>query len=75
MSCNDNECSSNVYNNSKIYEATSTHCLNLYPIISIATLYNYYQGCGESECKTNSVINKGNKIYSYIVIRNLSFFC
>lgn len=61
MSCNNNECSSNVYSNSNIYEPTSSHCLNLYPIISIATLYNYYQKCGENDCNTN-VINKGNKI-------------
>ena len=61
MNCNSNECSSNVYSNSNIYEPTSSHCLNLYPIISIATLYNYYQKCGENDCNTN-VINKGNKI-------------
>ena len=67
MSCNDNECSSNMYSNSKIYEATSSHCLNLYPIISIATLYNYYQNCRENECNTNSVINKGNKIILNVI--------
>ena len=65
MSCNSNECSSNIYNNSKIYEPTNVHCLNLYPVISIATLYNYYQGCGESDC--SSIINKGNKIILNII--------
>jgi hypothetical protein len=39
----------------------------LYPITSIATLYNYYQGCGENECNTNSVINKGNKIILNVI--------
>ena len=67
MSCNDNECSSNIYSNSKIYEPTNSHCLNLYPIISIATLYNYYQGCSENECNTSSVINKGNKIILNVI--------
>lgn len=67
MSCNDNECSSNIYSNSKIYEPTNSHCLNLYPIISIATLYNYYQGCRENECNTSSVINKGNKIILNVI--------
>lgn len=67
MSCNDNECSSNIYSNSKIYQPTSSHCLNLYPIISIATLYNYYQNCCENESKTNSVINKGNKIILNVI--------
>jgi hypothetical protein len=67
MSCNSNECSSNIYSNSKIYEPTNSHCLNLYPIISIATLYNYYQNCGENECNTNSVINKGNKIILNVI--------
>lgn len=68
MSCNSNECSTNIYSNSKIYEPTNSHCLNLYPIISIATLYNYYQGCrGENECNTSSVINKGNKIILNVI--------
>lgn len=68
MSCNSNECSSNIYSNSKIYEPTNSHCLNLYPIISIATLYNYYQGCGgENECNTSSIINKGNKIILNVI--------
>ena len=67
MSCSDNECSSNIYSNSKIYEPTNSHCLNLYPIISIATLYNYYQGCSENECNTTSVINKGNKIILNVI--------
>jgi hypothetical protein len=30
-------------------------------------LYNYYQGCGENECNTNSVINKGNKIILNVI--------
>ncbi len=61
MSCH-NECSSNIYSNSKIYEPTSSHRLNVYPVTPIATLYNYYQGSSENECNTNNVINKGNKI-------------
>ena len=67
MSCNNNECSSNTYSNSKIYEPTGIGCLNFYPIISIATLYNYYQNCGENECSTNNIINKGNKIMLNII--------
>jgi hypothetical protein len=61
MSCH-NECSSNIYSNSKIYEPTSSHRLNVYPVTPIATLYNYYQSSSENECNTNNVINKGNKI-------------
>ena len=66
MSCNNN-CSSNIYSSSKIYKPTSVHCLNLYPIISVATLYNYYQDCSDNKCnnkssKVSNVINKGNKI-------------
>ena len=70
MSCN-NDCSSNMYSNSKIYEPTSVHCLSLYPIISIATLYNYYQNCCENECNDGSnisnIINKGNKIVLNVI--------
>ena len=67
MSCND--CSSNTYLNSKIYEPTNVHCLNLYPIISIATLYNYYQKSCENECSnfSNNIINKGNKIIFNVI--------
>ena len=70
MSCNNNECSSNIYSNSKIYEPTNSHCLNLYPIISIATLYNYYQNCdnkcNENECKyiiVSNISTKGIKLF------------
>lgn len=78
MSCN-NSCSSNTYNSSKIYQPTSVHCLNLYPIIPVATLYNYYQKCNDKcndncndkcndKCnKVSNIINKGNKIILNVV--------
>jgi len=75
MSCN-NSCSSNTYNSSKIYQPTSVHCLNLYPIIPVATLYNYYQKCSDNKCndkcndksnKVSNIINKGNKIILNVV--------
>jgi hypothetical protein len=71
MSCN-NDCSSNIYSNSKIYQPTSVNCLNLYPIISIATLYNYYQKSCENKGNENgndinNIINKGNKIILNVI--------
>ena len=72
MSCNNNECSSNIYSNSKIHEPTSVHCLNLYPIIPIATLYNYYQKSCGNECNDGNnnitnIINKGNKVILNVI--------
>ena len=72
MSCNNNECSSNIYSNSKIHEPNSVHCLNLYPIISIATLYNYYQKCSDNKCNDGNsnltnIINKGNKVILNVI--------
>jgi hypothetical protein len=48
----------------------------LYPIISVATLYNYYQKCSDNKCndkcndkcnKVSNIINKGNKIILNVI--------
>jgi hypothetical protein len=70
-----NDSSSNIYSNSKIYEPTSVHCLNTHPIISVATLYNYYKKGDENESNMNNVINKGNKVvFNVIDLAQEEFF-
>jgi len=70
-----NDSSSNIYSNSKIYEPTSVHCLNTHPIISVATLYNYYKKGDDNDSNMNSVINKGNKVvFNVIDLAQEEFF-
>ena len=65
------------YNNSEIYIPTDNICLNNYPILPIATLYNYFEKKSGSCCEKEQALqycNKNHIVLNVISLEEKDFF-
>jgi hypothetical protein len=67
------------YNNSEIYIPNDSICLNNYPIISIATLYNYFEKksgpcCEITTASSGDYCNKNHIVLNVIHLEEKEFF-